>query len=62
MNTVNENALDFMKLVVNKAQIKVSKHERGREAVNFIVKTHNGTTYCLCNNILLLFFFLYLYQ
>ena len=50
MNTVNENALDFMKLVVNKAQIKVSKHERGREAVNFIVKTHNGTTYCLCNN------------
>ena len=50
MNTVTKNALKFMTLELNKAQIKVSKPERGRAAVNFIVKTNNGNTYCLCNN------------
>lgn len=31
MNTVNENALQFMKLELQNAQIEVSENESGRE-------------------------------
>ncbi|XMO86218.1 hypothetical protein AAFN75_15615 [Algibacter sp. AS12] len=37
MNTVNENALQFMKLELKKAQIKVSANESGREGVDFLI-------------------------
>ena len=46
MNTVNENALEFMKSELKKAQIEVSEKESGREAVDFIFNT-NGNSYQL---------------
>ena len=47
MNTVNENALKFMKSELEKAQIKVSNNESGREAVDFIIEPKNGKQYQL---------------
>lgn len=47
MNIVNENVLDFMKLELNKAQIEFSQKESGREAVDFIIKVNNGSSYQL---------------
>ena len=47
MNTVNENALKFMKSELEKAQIKVSSYESGREAVDFIIEHKNGKQYQL---------------
>lgn len=47
MNTVNENALNFMKSELNKAQIELSIKESGREAVDFIIKVNNGNSYQL---------------
>ena len=47
MNTLNENALKFMKLELEKAQIKVSNNESGREAVDFIIEPKNGKQYQL---------------
>ncbi|MEP1488318.1 MAG: hypothetical protein ABJK28_07815 [Algibacter sp.] len=47
MNTVNENALQFMKSELNKAQIEVSKKESGREGVDFIITATNGNSYQL---------------
>jgi hypothetical protein len=47
MNTVNENALYFMKLELNKAQIELSQKESGREAVDFNIKANNGNLYQL---------------
>ena len=47
MNTVNENALNFMKSELKKAQIEVSEKESGREAVDFILKANNGNSYQL---------------
>jgi hypothetical protein len=37
MNTVNENALKFMKLELQNAQIEVSANESGREGVDFLI-------------------------
>ncbi|WP_367060229.1 hypothetical protein [Algibacter sp. 2305UL17-15] len=37
MNSVNENALEFMKSELKKAQIKVSQKESGREGVDFLI-------------------------
>jgi len=37
MNTVNKNALKFMKSELNKAQIEVSQKESGREGVDFLI-------------------------
>ena len=37
MNTVNENALNFMKSELKKAQIEVSENESGREGVDFLI-------------------------
>ena len=37
MNTVNENALNFMKLELQNAQIEVSVNESGREGVDFLI-------------------------
>ncbi|WP_405206579.1 hypothetical protein [Aquimarina sp. LLG6339-5] len=45
MNTVNENALDFMKSELKKAQIELSQKESGREAVDFIIKVNNDNSY-----------------
>lgn len=47
MNTVNKNALQFMKSELNKAQIEVSENESGREAVDFDIKANNGNSYQL---------------
>jgi hypothetical protein len=47
MNTLNKNALKFMKSELKKAQIKVSEKESGREVVDFIIKTNNGNSYQL---------------
>ncbi len=47
MNTVNENALKFMKSELNKAQIQVSQKESGREAVDYIIKANNDNSYQL---------------
>jgi len=47
MNTVNENALNFMKSELEKAQIKVSNDESGREAVDFIIEYKSGKQYQL---------------
>jgi len=47
MNTVNENALKFMKSELKKAQIEVSINESRREGVDFIIKTNNGNSYQL---------------
>ena len=47
MNTVNENALKFMKSELEKAQIKVSNNESGREAVKFIIEPKNSKQYQL---------------
>jgi len=47
MNTVNENALGFMKSELKKAQIEVLQKESGREAVDFIIKANNGNSYQL---------------
>ena len=47
MNTVNKNALEFMKSELKKAQIEVLEKESGREAVDFILKTNNGNSYQL---------------
>jgi len=47
MNTVNENALEFMKSELKKAQIEVSQKESGREAVDFIITTNKGDSYQL---------------
>ena len=44
MNTLNENALDFMKSELKKAQIEISQNESGREGVDFIIKAINATT------------------
>ena len=44
MNTLNENALKFMKSELKKAQIEVSQKESGR-GVDFIIKTNNGNSY-----------------
>jgi len=37
MNIVNENALQFMKLELQNAQIEVSTNESGREGVDFLI-------------------------
>ncbi|WP_298238261.1 hypothetical protein [uncultured Algibacter sp.] len=37
MNTVIENALQFMKLELQNAQIEVSANESGREGVDFLI-------------------------
>ena len=37
MNTVNENALKFMKSELNKALIEVSQKESGRKRVDFLI-------------------------
>jgi hypothetical protein len=47
MNTVNENALEFMKLELKKAQIEVVQKESGREAVDFNIKANKGNSYQL---------------
>lgn len=47
MNTINENALKFMKSELKKAQIEISEKESGREAVDFIIKVNNGNSYQL---------------
>jgi hypothetical protein len=47
MNTVNENALKFMKSELKKAQIGISNNESGREGVDFIINTKNGNAYQL---------------
>ena len=47
MNTVSENALEFMKLELKKAQIEVSVNESGREAIDFNIYTNNGNSYQL---------------
>lgn len=47
MNTLNENALKFMKLELKKALIEVSEKESGREAVDFIIKANNSNSYQL---------------
>ncbi len=47
MSIVNENAIDFMKTELKKAQIEVSEKESGREAVDFIIKVNNGNSYQL---------------
>ncbi len=47
MNTVNENALNFMKSELKKAKIKVSQNESGREAVDFNICTNNGNYFQL---------------
>jgi len=47
MNIVNENALDFMKSELKKAQIELSQKESGREAVDFSIKVINGNSYQL---------------
>ncbi len=38
MNTVNENALDFMVSELKKSQIEVSQKESGREGVDFLIR------------------------
>lgn len=45
MNTVNENALEFMKSELIKAKIEVLQKESGREGVDFIILTNNGNSY-----------------
>jgi hypothetical protein len=40
MNTLNENALQFMKLELQKAQIEVFEKESGREGVDFEIMPH----------------------
>jgi hypothetical protein len=47
MNTFNENAFDFMKSELKKAQIEFSKKESGREAVDFNIKSNNSNSYQL---------------
>lgn len=47
MNTVSENALNFMKSELQKAQIEVSQEESGRGGVDFIIKANNGNSYHL---------------
>jgi hypothetical protein len=47
MNTVNENALQFMKSELEKAQIEVSSNESGREAIDFNINANNGNSYHL---------------
>ena len=47
MNTLNETALKFMKSELNKAQIKVSNDESGREAVDYIIEPKNSKQYQL---------------
>ncbi len=42
MNTLNENALNFMKPELNKAQLEFSKNKSGREGIDFILKTATG--------------------
>lgn len=42
MNIVNENVLKFMKSELEKAQIKVSNDESGREVVDFIIEPKSG--------------------
>ena len=37
MNTVNENAFQFMKLELQNAQIDVTANESGREGVDFLI-------------------------
>ena len=37
MNTVNENALNFMKSELQNAQIEVANNESGREGVDFLI-------------------------
>lgn len=37
MNTVTENALEFMKSELRKAQIKALENESGREGVDFLI-------------------------
>jgi len=41
MNTVDENALNFMKLELKKAQIEFSQKESGREGVDFLIGNKN---------------------
>lgn len=41
MNTITENALEFMKSVLIKAQIEVSQKENGREGVDFLIGTND---------------------
>ena len=38
MNTVNDNALKFLKIEFKKAQIEVLKKRNGREGVDFIIE------------------------
>ncbi len=47
MNTITENALQFMKSELKKAQIKVSDNESRREAVGFNIKVKSGNSYQL---------------
>ena len=42
MDTINENALKFMKSELKKAQIEVSENRSRREGVDFIIKTNTG--------------------
>jgi hypothetical protein len=47
MNTVNENALQFMKLEFQNAKIEVSANENRREATDFHIKLNSGNSYQL---------------
>jgi len=47
MNTLNENALKFMKSELIKAQIEVSNNKSGREAVDFNIKANGNNSYQL---------------
>ena len=47
MNSVKENALDFIKLELKKVQLIVSEIERVREVINFKIKSVNGDSYQL---------------
>lgn len=47
MEILNKIALEFMKVELTKAQIKISQKESGREAVNFIIESKNNKQYQL---------------
>jgi hypothetical protein len=47
MNTVNKNALEFLKSELKKAQFEVLQKESGREAVDFNITTNKGNSYQL---------------
>lgn len=47
MNIVHENALNFIKTEIEKAQIEVTDNRSGREGVDYIIKTNNGNSFQL---------------